>query len=60
MPLVRCQYCGDEITTGHGSFGICCWCLHDIDEKQKKRKAHVSHGYFNTDKDDYKGEVDYG
>lgn len=56
----RCQYCGDKLTSGHRSFGICGWCVKTLDDRQKKLKACENPGYFGGDRDEYKGEVDYG
>lgn len=55
-----CQYCGDELIPGHRSFGICAWCVKEIDDTQKMIKAQKKTSYFNRDRDDYKGEIDYG
>ncbi len=56
----HCQYCGDELTKGHASFGICAWCIKEIEDSQKVIKENNSPCYFSTDRDDFKGEIDYG
>lgn len=56
----HCQYCGDKLTFGHRSFGICAWCIKASDDRQKKLEKNKQPSYFNGDRDEYKGEVDYG
>jgi hypothetical protein len=60
MQTKYCQYCGDQLTSGHASFGICAWCIKEIDDSQKKAKEYMQPGYFNGDRDDFKEEVDLG
>ena len=56
-----CLYCGDELIHAHKDFGICGWCLKEIDDNQKAAKKESEQvGYFSGDRDDFKGEVDYG
>ncbi len=58
----RCEYCGDELTPGHASFGICGWCIKEIEDSQKLAKEYQQPTYFSGDRDEYKveGEIDYG
>lgn len=46
--------------SGRKGFGICGWCLKDIEESQKKVKEMRQPSYFNGNRDEYKGVVDYG
>ncbi len=56
--MSTCKYCGSD-TAPHG-FEICAWCLKEIDDNQKKIEENRQPSYFNGDRDDYKGEIDYG
>ncbi len=58
--MPNCQYCGDKLTLGHASFGICAWCVKEIADNQKKAEAYRQPSYFNSEREDYKGDVDYG
>lgn len=62
MPSTKhCRYCGDELIFAHKDFGICGWCLKEIEENQAAAKKEASHvGYFSGDRDEYKGDIDYG
>jgi hypothetical protein len=56
----QCQYCGDPLIPAHRDFGICAWCLKDIEDSKAKAKENIQPSYFNGDREEYKGEIDYG
>lgn len=54
-----CRYCGDELISAHVGFGICAWCVKEIDDNQRRQREYRNPGYFNVDRDDYPGDF-YG
>jgi hypothetical protein len=55
----HCLYCGDELTIGHRDFGICAWCIKEIEDSQKRIKDYTQPSYFNSDRDEYKEDIEY-
>lgn len=56
MPSTNhCQYCGDKLTIGHADFGICAWCIKEIDDSSKIN-VYSGLSYFNNDRDNYEEE----
>ncbi len=56
---MKCNFCGDDLPVGLQTFGICPWCMKESDDRQKKMEEYDSPMYCG-DKEDYKGEVDFG
>ncbi len=56
----HCLYCGSELQPGRKGFEICGWCVKEISDNQEKAKERKFKSYFNVDRDDFEGEIDYG
>lgn len=56
----HCRYCGTELIAGKRGFGICGWCLKDIEDSQKMVEKMKQPSYFNGNRDEYEEVVEYG
>ena len=60
MSKELCNYCGDPLKEGRRGFGICGWCLKDINDSEKAVQEMKQPSYFNGNRDEYKDVVEYG
>lgn len=54
--MAYCLYCGEELLPAHRDFGICCWCVKESNEREKRNENMKPPSYSGDDFRDLKEE----